>query len=123
MTKRILSMVLMVAFFAVSAEAKLISTEAVMADYGVSAKKQEVLAFFERGDVVKHLESLGVNPEAAKVQVSMMTDEQIAKLSQKIDELPAGGDILGIALFVFIVLLVTDILGVTKIFPFTKPIR
>ena len=123
MMKRILSMVLMVAFFAVSAEAKLISTEAVMADYGVDGKKEQVLAFFERGDVVKHLESLGVNPDAAKAQVAMMTDEQIAKLSQKIDELPAGGDILGIALFIFIVLLITDILGVTKVFPFTKPIR
>jgi hypothetical protein len=38
--------------------------------------------------------------------------------------LPAGGtDLLGVLLFVFIVLLITDILGFTKVFPFTKPIQ
>jgi len=37
--------------------------------------------------------------------------------------LPAGGEILGILLTVFIVLLITDILGFTKVFPFTRSIQ
>ena len=41
-----------------------------------------------------------------------------------IDPLPAGGDalgvILGVALIVFLVLLITDIMGYTDIFPFVK---
>ncbi len=36
---------------------------------------------------------------------------------------PAGGDVLGVLLTIFIVLLVTDILGFTKVFPFTRAIR
>jgi len=40
------------------------------------------------------------------------------------DQLPAGGDaigtILGAALVIFIVLVITDILGFTDIFPFVK---
>ena len=38
------------------------------------------------------------------------------------DKAPAGG-IIGVILFVFFVLLVTDILGFTKVFPFTRSIR
>jgi hypothetical protein len=38
------------------------------------------------------------------------------------DRLPAGGgDVLTVALIVFLVLLLTDILGYTKVFPFTRP--
>ena len=36
---------------------------------------------------------------------------------------PAGGDILGLVFTVFIILLVTDILGLTKVFPFTRSVR
>jgi hypothetical protein len=39
------------------------------------------------------------------------------------DALPAGGDALGVALIVFLVLLFTDIMGYTKIFPFTRSSR
>jgi hypothetical protein len=39
------------------------------------------------------------------------------------DALPAGGDVLGVVLAVFLILLVTDILGFTKVYPFTRPIR
>jgi hypothetical protein len=38
--------------------------------------------------------------------------------------LPAGGvDLLGAVLIVFLVLLLTDILGYTKVFPFTRPAK
>ena len=53
-----------------------------------------------------------------------MTDAEAAQLVSNIDALPAGGvGILGAIVLVFLVLLVTDILGYTKMFPFTKPIR
>jgi len=35
----------------------------------------------------------------------------------------AGEGIIGALLIVFIVLLITDILGFTKVFPFTKPVK
>jgi hypothetical protein len=56
--------------------------------------------------------------------VAALTDEEAAQLAGKLDRLPAGGDgIVGVLLIVFLVLLITDILGLTKIFPFTKPVR
>ena len=57
-------------------------------------------------------------------RVAAMSDDEITQLSGKIDKLPAAGsDVLGAVLFVFIVLLVTDILGLTKVFPFTRSVR
>jgi hypothetical protein len=52
-----------------------------------------------------------------------LTDEEIQRVSGKLDQLPAGGDVLGVIVFIFVLLLITDILGLTKIFPFTRPIR
>ena len=40
-----------------------------------------------------------------------------------LDQMPAGGEIIGILFTIFIVLLVTDILGFTKVFPFTRSIK
>jgi hypothetical protein len=38
--------------------------------------------------------------------------------------LPAGGSsVIGVLFAVFIILLITDILGLTKVFPFTRPVR
>ncbi len=123
MIRKMVTTLLAAMLLAVSAEAKLISTDAVIAQYGALDHKEKLGQFLERADVMQQLEAMGVSPEAARLQVAMLTDEQIAELSQKIDTMPAGGDILGVALFVFLVLLVTDILGMTKVFPFTKPIR
>jgi len=56
--------------------------------------------------------------------VAALSDDEVGKLAANIDALPAGGaDIIGAILLVFIVLLITDILGFTKIFPFTRPVR
>jgi hypothetical protein len=42
-------------------------------------------------------------------------------LATNMDQLPAGGDsFIGALVFIFIVLLITDLLGLTSIFPFVK---
>ena len=52
-----------------------------------------------------------------------LTDQEAQLLAGRIDKLPAAGDVIGALLLVFILLLITDILGYTKVFPFTRPIR
>ena len=56
-------------------------------------------------------------------RVKALDDQQVRDLAARIDQLPAGGDVLGIIVTIFIVLLITDILGFTKVFPFTRAIR
>ena len=79
-----------------------------------------LLSALDRQDVRNQLEALGVDPRAAQQRVAALSDEDIRALDGRLGQLPAGGDILGVALVVFLVLLLTDILGYTHIFPFVK---
>ncbi|HEY8251638.1 MAG TPA: PA2779 family protein [Burkholderiales bacterium] len=83
-----------------------------------------ILTVLERADFQAQLQVYGVSPADVKARVAALTDDEAAELAARIDELPAGGvSILGVALIVFLVLLLTDILGYTKVFPFTKPMK
>ena len=87
-------------------------------------ERERVVTLLERADVQARLQAHGVSPAEVKARVAALTDAEAAELAAKIDQLPAGGaDILGVALIVFLVLLLTDILGYTKVFPFTKPMK
>jgi hypothetical protein len=99
------------------AQAGLVSTESVL-------ERERIAALLERADVRAQLEAHGVSPDEAKTRVAALTDAETAALADGIDELPAGGvGIIGAILIVFLVLLLTDILGYTKVFPFTKPVK
>ena len=90
----------------------------------VGVERDHVRNFFERADVRARMQELGVDPGTARARVDAMSDEEVASLAERIEQLPAGGhDVLGFLLVIFLVLLITDILGMTKIFPFTKPIK
>jgi len=56
----------------------------------------------------------------AKQRVASMTDEEVRALNQKIDEMPAGSGVVGAVVLIFLVLLITDIAGLTDVFPFVK---
>jgi len=102
------------------AQAGIVSTGAALA----SAERDRIAAVLERADVRAQLEAHGVRAADVNARVAALTDEEAAQLAGKLDSLPAGGDgIIGALLLIFVVLLITDILGLTKVFPFTKPIK
>jgi len=103
------------------ASAGMVATDQVQR---ASAERDRIKTFLERADVRARMEALGVNADAARARVDALTDREAADLAAKIDSAPAGGDgVLEVLLIVFLVLLITDILGYTKIFPFTRPIK
>ena len=73
--------------------------------------------------LLSRLEKKGVLTSDVKARVAALTDDEAAQVAANIDSLPAGGDVLGVLLIVFLVLLLTDIMGFTKVFPFTRPVR
>jgi len=78
----------------------------------------------ERADVAAALQARGVSVEQARARVAALTDDEVAAVAHAIDTAPAGaGDVLGVLVMIFVVLLITDILGFTKVFPFTRSIR
>lgn len=86
--------------------------------------RERVISALERADVRDRLQAYGVAAEDVKARVAAMSDDELTQLASGLDTLPAGGDsIIGAIVFVFLVLLITDILGLTKIFPFTRSVR
>jgi hypothetical protein len=125
-TITIFIIVTFIAFSIISAPAR-----AAMVDTGEIFKQNQhdfsqkrINMFLERSEVHKHLVDWGINPDEAKARVDSLTDEEIENIASRMDQLPAGGDavgaIIGAALIVFIILLVTDILGFTNVFSFVK---
>ena len=106
-----------------SAQATMISTEQAITSQTVKHDRERVRALFERADVRAQLQAKGVDATTVKNRVDAMTDSEIASIAGKLDSLPAGGDIIGTMVFLFLVLLVTDILGLTKVFPFTRAVH
>lgn len=100
--------------------AGMLATDAALA----RGQRERVMTLLERADVRERLQAYGVSAADVQARVAALSDEEAAKLAAEMDRLPAGGvDIIGAALLVFIVLLITDILGYTKVFPFTRTAR
>ena len=74
-------------------------------------------------DVQAALEKNGVSTVEARARVEALSDDELDQLAANLDQLPAGSGILGLVFVTFIVLLVTDILGFTKVFPFTRSVK
>ena len=106
-----------------AATAGMVSSTESMASQSQTDARAKVNAVLAREDVRAEMASRGLSPAQAQDRVKAMTDDEVATLSGRIDQAPAGGDILGVVFTVFIVLLITDILGLTKVFPFTRSVR
>ena len=105
------------------AHAAMVNTAEILKQNQHNLARKRINMLLDRSEVHKHLVAWGVNPEEAKARVDSLTDQEIEKIAARIDQLPAGGGlgaIVGAALIVFIVLLVTDILGFTDVFSFVK---
>ena len=108
----------------VPAQAAFIGTEDVLQHRDLSADREKVARFLDRQDVRQQLASLGVDPKEVDARVAALSDQEIARIAGKIDQMPAGQGaieaVLGVALIVFLVLLLTDILGLTHVFGFVS---
>lgn len=106
------------------ASAGLASTESVLTPSQAQQDRHHLGALLAREDVKQQLMAYGVQPDAVQARVASLTDREVQMLVDNLGELPAGGNgvgaVLGVALVVFLVLLFTDILGWTSVFPFTK---
>jgi hypothetical protein len=98
----------------------LVSTEEAI---GIGNVQQRVAELLDRAEVREGLLARGVDPAQVRARVDALTADEAQQLAAQLDELPAGGDVLGVLFAIFIVLLITDILGLTKVFPFTRPVR
>ncbi|MBW2491656.1 MAG: PA2779 family protein [Deltaproteobacteria bacterium] len=105
-------------------QAAMVRTETVLTQSTVKNVRENLNQFLKREDVKAVMIAQGISPIEATARVDSLSDEEIMKIADKMDQLPAGGStfgvIVGAAVIIFIVLLITDILGFTDIFTFVK---
>ncbi|MFP4245509.1 MAG: DUF6627 family protein [Ectothiorhodospira sp.] len=86
-------------------------------------EREQLLTALDRGEVREYLSALGVDPDRAAERVARLSDAEVAELNRSMEELPAGGSsVLGVAAFIFVVFVITDVIGATDIFPFIRPV-
>jgi hypothetical protein len=115
-----------------TAHAALVGTAQVAAAQGMvsvdaqaQAQRVHVLSYLDRPEVQAGLTDKGVSADQARERVAALTDAEVSQLAHTLDTAPAGADggLIGTIVFIFVLLLVTDILGLTKVFPFTRSVR
>ena len=127
--RKVIAILLIVTFSAFSiistpARAVMVDTGEILKQSQYDLSRKSINLFLDRSEVQQYLVAWGVSPEEAKARIDSLTDEEIENIVSGIDNLPAGGDglgtIVGAALLIFIILLITDILGFTDVFSFVK---
>ena len=104
----------------VNAEA--ISSDSVMQTQAAHYNKQQLIDMVNRSDVQNKLVSLGVDSNQAIARINSMTDSEIAQLNDEINEAPAGG-VVGAVLTVLAIIAILDLIGVTDVYPFIRPVN
>ncbi|MDP2714311.1 PA2779 family protein [Rheinheimera sp.] len=118
-TASILSMMLI--FGLGQATAGVYSSEQVIADQQHHYNKQQVLAFVDTAEVQSKLMELGVSPDDAKQRIAAMTTAELDALNNELNDMPAGG-IVGVIVTVLVVVALLDLMGITDVYPFIRPI-
>ena len=107
-----------------AARAALITTEQALAGEVAGDERERVAAFLARDDVRAQMVALGVDPTEAAQRVAGLSDAEVARIAGHLEQLPAGqgaiGAVIGAAVLIFLILLVTDLLGLTDVFPFVR---
>jgi len=109
------------------AMAALVGTERVFDAERVQNARELIHGLMAREDIQAALVREGIDPREAQARAESLSDAEAVRLAGAIESLPAGGSSLGLIvgaiLLVFIILLITDIMGYTDVFPFTKKHR
>lgn len=115
---------LLLDFSVQAANAQMVDTGAVIAVQQEKANRERVAAFLGREDVQQVMIQHGVDAVEAQKRVDSLSNAELTKIANSMEQLPAGGDavgaVVGAAVFIFVVLLITDLLGLTHVFSFVN---
>ena len=109
---------------AISAQAAMLDNASLLAEDPVAQTRDSLQQLLERDEARQQLQALGVSPDWALERARSLSAGELARVNQGIGQLEAGSDsVLGVLLVIFIVFIITDIIGATDIFPFVHPVK
>lgn len=88
-----------------SAVAALVETEMMLDMSRGEEARETVRRFLARDDVRSAIVSQGVDPMEADERLNSLTNAEVIQLADQIDELPAGGDVLGLLIAVLVIVI------------------
>ncbi len=104
-----------------AAQAGVVGTEAAVTQAENAAVKERLSELLARDDIREGLIAKGIDPAEAQARVNSLTPAEAQHLAGRLEQLPAGGNTLvGAIVFIFVLLLITDLLGLTDFYPFTR---
>ncbi len=106
-----------------TATAGMLGNSAIVMQNEQAVERQAVLDHLQRSEVREQLMAMGVQPEAVESRIRQLSPGELAQLNQQIADAPAGSGILSVVLVVFLVFIVTDVIGATDVFPFVHNIN
>lgn len=106
-------------FIAIPAQAGMVGTASLSNSMQVTTGAEALAE--QRHWIQTQLEANGVEPADAALRVSSLSDNQVQQIHQRIEEMPAGAGALGAIVFIALVLVVTDLTGLTDVYPFIRP--
>ncbi len=71
----------------------------------------------------ERLQAWGVDPAKLDARISSLSNSELARINAGIESQQAGGDVLGVLVLIFVIFVITDVIGATDIFPFIHPVR
>ncbi|BBI62442.1 hypothetical protein HSBAA_37480 [Vreelandella sulfidaeris] len=98
----------------------LVSTQSVLSADRAGADRERINEILARADVQDQLLKQGVDLDEVEARVAALSDAEAQQMAEQLEQLPAGAGVVGALFAVFIILLVTDILGLTDVYPFTR---
>ncbi|HEY7671881.1 MAG TPA: PA2779 family protein [Gammaproteobacteria bacterium] len=99
-----------------AARADVIGAEQFINTLDRQATLDRIDAVLARSDVQRELERYGVDSAEASERVAALNDQELMLLTDKLEELPAGGSLLAVVGVTFIVILILELVGVIDIF-------
>lgn len=127
-----MSMSLAVMMFLVAAPvqsvtAAMIDTETMMDSVRGREAREYLHQLMARKDIQAAIVAHGIDADEAWARINSLSDDEVIRIADQIDQLPAGGGLAEFLLIIilagFIVLVILDITGVTDVFTFIKSQR
>ena len=110
-----------------SVPAAMIDTEAIMDSARGREAREYLHQLMARKDVQAAIVAHGIDADEAWARINSLSDNEVIRIADQIDQLPAGGGLAEFLLIIilvgFIVLVILDLTGVTDVFTFIKSQR
>ena len=101
--------------------AAMVSTDALLAEQEVLMARELIHLHLQREDLRDSFVLYGVDPDTAALRIAALSDSEILALKAEMDKAPAGGGVAELLVLILLFFVITDLLGLTDVFPFIHP--